>query len=145
VNTLLCVEAAQRVVEIVGDVDRPGLKRISRSLNAALKRTSSAVVVSFERTTSFESSLLKELMRVGEALEVAKRRLLIVMPRLHPGRRIFHLLNLDKRFECFETEAQAATAGPHFGASRGSDRERVESWAQAASVSSLHIARVDIT
>ena len=132
-NTLLGVEAAQRVVEIVGDVDSLGLKRISRSLNAALKRTSSAVVVSFERTTSFESSLLKELMRVGEALEVAKRRLLIVMPRLHHGRRIFHLLNLDKRFECFETEAQAATAEPHLGASRGSDRERVKSWAQVAS------------
>lgn len=104
-NTLVGVEA-QRVVEIVGDVDTLGLKRISASLNAAVKRTSSAVVVSFERATSFESGLMKELMRVGEALEVAKRRLLIVMPRLHTGRRIFHLLNLDKRFECFETEAQ---------------------------------------
>jgi anti-anti-sigma regulatory factor len=127
-NSILDVEA-QTVVKVVGDVDTLGLKRISRSLNAALKRTSSAVVVSFERATSFESGLLKELMRVGEALEVAKRRLLIVIPRLHPGRRIFHLLNLDKRFECFETEAQAATAGPHVEASCGSDLDRVKSWA----------------
>jgi hypothetical protein len=119
------------VIELVGDIGASGMKQIKSTLNAALKRTTGAVVVSFEKTKSFETGLLKELMRIGAALSSAQRELVIVIPRSHPGRHIFHVLNLDKKFECFETRAQAAIGNPRIGQFFASDMDRVHSWARS--------------
>jgi anti-anti-sigma regulatory factor len=118
------------VVELPDEIDLRGLAGVIARLKAAVKRRSSAVIVSFEQNTRFESGLLRELMRIGESLTAAQRRLLIVMPREHPGRQIFHLLNLDKKFECYESPALALRNTAASGASRGSDRDRVQSWAE---------------
>jgi hypothetical protein len=117
------------IVELEGDIDELTIKHVITTLNAVAKQGSAAVVVSFERSVNFESSLLKELMRIGQVLTAAERRLLIVMPRDHPGRHIFHLLNLDKRWECFESRALALSTTSYEGLSRGSDRDRLSSWA----------------
>jgi len=118
------------VIELAGDIDVLGMAGVIATLKAAAKRRSPAVIVSFERNTHFESSLLSELMRIGRSLEAEQRRLLIVMPRKHPGRQIFHLLNLDKMFECHESAAQALGNAISATASGGSDRDRLRSWAQ---------------
>jgi len=118
------------VVELDAEIDGQALVDVIATLNAAVKQRSSTVIVSFERNTYFESGLLKTLMRVGESLIAAQRRLVIVMPRDHPGRRIFHLLNLDKMFECYESSSLALRDVAPMGASRGSDRARLSSWAR---------------
>ena len=117
------------VVNIVGDVDARGMKQVTAMLNSAVKRGTGAVIVSFERAEFFESGLLRELMRVGHALAVVGRRISVAMPRGHPGRHIFHVLNLDRVFECFESQAQALKGTASLGPSRGSAFDRLQSWA----------------
>jgi anti-anti-sigma factor len=118
------------VVELEGEIDIHGMPGVVATLKASVKRRTSAVVVSFERNSSFESGLLRELMRISKALTADQRRLLIVMPREHPGRHIFHLLNLDKKFECYDSTELALRNTSASGASRGSDRDRLQSWAE---------------
>jgi len=117
------------IVDLVGDVDAGSMKRVIATLNSAMKQSGGAVIVSFERAEFFESSLLRELVRVGHALAKGQRRLLVAMPRGHPGRRIFHVLNLDRMFECFESQAQALKSTPYLGPSRGAAFDRLQSWA----------------
>jgi anti-anti-sigma regulatory factor len=117
------------IVDLAGDVDVLGMKAVTATLDSALKRSTGAVIVSFEGSTFFESLLLRELMRVAKALALVQRRLLIVMPRGHPGRHIFHVLNLDRKFECFESQAQALRNTSYIEEFRASNRQRVLSWA----------------
>jgi anti-anti-sigma regulatory factor len=95
-------------VQVVGDVDSFGTKRLTSALKAAVKRGEGGVIVSFERATLFESTLLKELIHVGQVLAADRRRLLIVLPRRYSDRLIFRLLNLDRMFECFESQDEAS-------------------------------------
>lgn len=97
-------------MQVVGDVDSFGTRQLTSALKAAVRNGAGGVIVSFERATLFESALLKELIRVGQVLAAARRRLLIVMPRRYSDRLIFHLLNLDRMFECFESQEQAVAS-----------------------------------
>lgn len=91
------------VVDVVGDVDAFRLKQVTATMKSAIKQGTDAVIVSFEHAGFFESSLLRELMKLGHALLIG--------------------------VECFESRAQALKSTPYAGPSRASAIARLQSWA----------------
>lgn len=95
-------------IDIVGEPDIANIHQVRGVFDrCAALESQGPVVVSLVRITHFDSQLIHALTNLSTIMESQQRRLLLVVPATHYGRRIFTLVGLDPRIELADTDADA--------------------------------------
>src|ERR1700680_182346 len=94
-------------IHLVGEVDIANVHQVRTVFGqCAALESQEPVVVSLVRITHFDSQFIHELAHLSAIMESRQRRLLLVVPPTHYGRRIFTLIGLDSRVELLDTDAE---------------------------------------
>jgi anti-anti-sigma factor len=102
------------IVEMFGEADLANMAELQACLTMAQGANARAVIVSLLHAEYFDSSTIHALVRFGEQLKNAGRRLLVVGPSGDSGRRILSIFGLAGRAPVYETlpEALASARTP---------------------------------
>ncbi len=103
------------VVDVSGDIDMSNTRQLEETLEQAARMDKRAVVVSLARVSFLDSKAIHSLMRFGQRLATNRQRLLLVIGRDRPVRRIVEITGMAEAFLVFESVDDAiagATAPP---------------------------------